>query len=116
MPKIEYPKPDGIISFDKNSSVYLTGTTHTENQPVHLKLKDNSLPVNYTLKEYDEPAQRYCPVGVYEIQKDQNKENPKFVINSENCIHCKTCDIKEPSQNITWVVPEGGGGPRYGNM
>jgi len=108
--KINYPKPDGKITFDKTSSVYLTGTNHTENQPIHLKLKDPNLPINYTLKEYDEPAQRYCPVGVYEVQ------NEKFVINSQNCIHCKTCDIKEPSQNITWVVPEGGGGPKYGNM
>ena len=116
MPKIDYPKPDGKIIFDKTSSVYLTGTNHAENQPVHLQLKDINLPTNYTLKEYDEPAQRYCPVGVYEIQRDKNNQNPKFVINSQNCIHCKTCDIKEPSQNITWVVPEGGGGPRYGNM
>ena len=114
--KIEYPKPDGIISFDKTSSVYLTGTNHIENQPVHLQLKDSNLPINYTLEEYDEPAQRYCPVGVYEVQKDKDNLNPKFVINSQNCIHCKTCDIKEPSQNITWVVPEGGGGPKYGNM
>ena len=110
MSKLEYLKPDGKITFDKTSSVYLTGTNHTENQPVHLKLKDPDLPIRYTLKEYDEPAQRYCPVGVYEIQED------KFVINSQNCIHCKTCDIKEPSQNITWVAPEGGGGPKYGNM
>ena len=116
MPKIDYPKPDGKITFDKTSSVYLTGTNHAENQPVHLQLKDINLPTNYSLKEYDEPAQRYCPVGVYEIQRDKNNQNPKFVINSQNCIHCKTCDIKEPSQNITWVVPEGGGGPRYGNM
>jgi len=114
--KIDYPKPDGKISFDKTSSVYLTGTIHTDNQPVHLQLKDSNLPINYTLKEFDEPAQRYCPVGVYEIQRDKDNQNPKFVINSQNCIHCKTCDIKEPSQNITWVVPEGGGGPRYGNM
>jgi electron-transferring-flavoprotein dehydrogenase len=116
MPKIDYPKPDGKISFDKTSSVYLTGTNHTDNQPVHLQLKDSNLPINYTLKEFDEPAQRYCPVGVYEVQRDKDNQNPKFVINSQNCIHCKTCDIKEPSQNITWVVPEGGGGPRYGNM
>jgi electron-transferring-flavoprotein dehydrogenase len=116
MPKINYPKPDGKISFDKTSSVYLTGTNHTENQPVHLQLKDSSLPIKYTLKEFDEPAQRYCPVGVYEIQRDKNNQNPKFVINSQNCIHCKTCDIKDPSQNIIWVAPEGGGGPRYGNM
>ena len=110
MPKIEYPKPDGKLTFDKTSSVYLTGTNHTENQPDHLKLKDPELPIKYTLQKYDEPAQRYCPVGVYEVQKE------KFVINSQNCIHCKTCDIKEPSQNITWVCPEGGGGPKYGNM
>ena len=110
MPKIEYPKPDGKLTFDKTSSVYLTGTNHTENQPVHLKLKNPGLPISYTLNKYDEPAQRYCPVGVYEIQQNQ------FVINSQNCIHCKTCDIKEPSQNITWVAPEGGGGPKYGNM
>ena len=116
MPKIDYPKPDGKISFDKTSSVYLTGTNHTENQPVHLQLKDPNLPINYTLKKFDEPAQRYCPVGVYEVQSDRDNLNPKFVINSQNCIHCKTCDIKEPSQNITWVAPEGGGGPRYGNM
>ena len=116
MPKIDYPKPDGKISFDKTSSVYLTGTNHAENQPVHLQLKDSNLPINYTLKEFDEPAQRYCPVGVYEVQRDKDNQNPKFVINSQNCIHCKTCDIKEPSQNIIWVVPEGGGGPRYGNM
>ena len=116
MPKIDYPKPDRKISFDKTSSVYLTGTNHAENQPVHLQLKDSNLPINYTLKEFDEPAQRYCPVGVYEVQRDKDNQNPKFVINSQNCIHCKTCDIKEPSQNITWVAPEGGGGPRYGNM
>ena len=116
MPKIEYPKPDGKISFDKSSSVYLTGTNHRENQPTHLKLKDFNLPIDYTLEKFDEPAQRYCPVGVYEVQRDKDNLNPKFVINSQNCIHCKTCDIKEPSQNITWVVPEGGGGPKYGNM
>ena len=114
MPKIFYPKPDNIITFDKTSSVYLTGTNHTENQPVHLQLKDPNLPLSYTLKQFDEPAQRYCPAGVYEIQKENNIN--KFVINSQNCIHCKTCDIKEPSQNIIWVTPEGGGGPKYGNM
>jgi len=114
--KIEYPKADGKISFDKTSSVYLTGTNHRENQPVHLHLKDSNLPITYTLEKFDEPAQRYCPVGVYEIQKDKDNLNPKFVINYQNCIHCKTCDIKEPSQNIIWVVPEGGGGPKYGNM
>jgi electron-transferring-flavoprotein dehydrogenase len=114
MPKIDYPKPDNVITFDKTSSVYLTGTNHTENQPVHLQLKDPNLPINYTLEKFDEPAQRYCPVGVYEVQTENNIN--KFVINSQNCIHCKTCDIKEPSQNITWVTPEGGGGPKYGNM
>jgi len=116
MPKINYPNPDGKITFDKTSSVYLTGTNHAENQPVHLKLKDQELPIKYTLDKFDEPAQRYCPVGVYEVQRDQQNSNPKFIINSQNCIHCKTCDIKEPSQNITWVTPEGSGGPRYGNM
>jgi len=114
MPKIDYPKPDNVITFDKTSSVYLTGTNHADNQPVHLKLKDKDLPIKYTLEKFAEPAQRYCPVGVYEIQNENNVE--KFVINSQNCIHCKTCDIKEPSQNITWVTPEGGGGPKYGNM
>jgi electron-transferring-flavoprotein dehydrogenase len=114
--KINYPKIDGKISFDKTSSVYLSGTNHREDQPVHLQLKDVNLPIKYTLNEFDEPAQRYCPVGVYEIQRDKENLNPKFVINAQNCIHCKTCDIKEPSQNITWVVPEGGGGPKYGNM
>ena len=98
----------------KTSSVYLTGTNHTDNQPVHLQLKDPNLPINYTLEKFDEPAKRYCPAGVYEVQ-NENGIN-KFVINSQNCIHCKTCDIKEPSQNITWVTPEGSGGPKYGNM
>ena len=114
MPKINYPKPDNIITFDKTSSVYLTGTNHAENQPVHLHLKDPNLPIKYTLEKFDEPAQRYCPAGVYEIQVENDIK--KFVINSQNCIHCKTCDIKEPSQNITWVTPEGSGGPKYGNM
>ncbi len=116
MPKIKYPKYDGILTFDKTSSVYLTGTNHTENQPIHLQLKDHDLPINYTIQKYDEPAQRYCPAGVYEVQKEPKNSNPKFVINAQNCIHCKTCDIKEPSQNINWVTPEGGGGPKYGNM
>ena len=114
MPKIDYPKPDNIITFDKTSSVYLTGTNHTDNQPVHLHLKDPELPIKYNLEKYDEAAQRYCPAGVYEVQMENNIN--KFVINSQNCIHCKTCDIKEPSQNINWVTPEGGGGPKYGNM
>jgi electron-transferring-flavoprotein dehydrogenase len=116
MKKIKYPKYDNILSFDKTSSVYLTGTNHEENQPVHLKLKDKNLPINYTLELYDEPAQRYCPAGVYEVQRDKDALNPYFIINAQNCIHCKTCDIKEPSQNITWVTPEGAGGPNYANM
>ena len=114
--KPKYEKPDEVFTFDKTSSVYLTGTNHEEDQPVHLVLKDHELPISYTLEKYNEPAQRYCPVGVYEVQKDQDTNNYKFVINSQNCIHCKTCDIKEPSQNITWVTPEGGGGPNYTNM
>ena len=113
-PKQNTQNHDNIITFDKTSSVYLTGTNHAENQPVHLKLKDPNLPINYTLEKFDEPAQRYCPAGVYEVQKENDIN--KFVINSQNCIHCKTCDIKEPSQNITWVTPEGSGGPKYGNM
>jgi electron-transferring-flavoprotein dehydrogenase len=116
MKKIHYPKYDGVLSFDKTSSVYLTGTNHEENQPIHLCLKDKNLPIKYTLDKYDEPAQRYCPAGVYEIQRDKDGLNPKFAINAQNCIHCKTCDIKEPSQNIKWVTPEGAGGPNYSNM
>ncbi len=113
-PKIEYPKPDGKLTFDKLSSVYLSNTYHEEDQPCHLKLTDANIPVQVNLTKYDEPAQRYCPAGVYEIVEDEGQ--PKFVINSQNCIHCKTCDIKDPSQNITWVTPEGGGGPNYPNM
>ena len=116
MKKINYPKYDGILTFDKTSSVYLTGTNHEENQPVHLQLKDINLPIMYTLDKFDEPAQRYCPAGVYEIQRDTDGKNPHFIINSQNFIHCKTCDIKEPSQNINWVTPEGMGGPNYANM
>ena len=114
--KIRYPKYDNILTFDKTSSVYLTGTNHEENQPVHLQLNDKNLPINYCLEKYDEPSQRYCPAGVYEVQKDSQGLNPQFVINAQNCIHCKTCDIKEPSQNINWVTPEGAGGPNYANM
>ena len=114
MPKIDYPKPDNVITFDKTSSVYLTGTIHDDNQPVHLKLKDPDLPIKYTLEKFDEPAQRYCPAGVYEVQEVNSVQ--KFVINAQKCINCKTFDIKEPTQNITWVTPEGGGGPKYGNM
>lgn len=110
----KYPKPDGKISFDKSSSVFLSSTNHEDNQPVHLQLGDPSIPIQVNLPRYAEPAQRYCPVGVYEVVIED--EVPRFQINSQNCIHCKTCDIKDPSQNITWVVPEGGGGPNYPNM
>ncbi len=115
VPKIDYPKPDGVLTFDRLSSVFLSNTNHEEDQPVHLTLKDPSIPVDYDLPMFDEPAQRYCPAGVYEIV-GQEEGNPRFVINAQNCVHCKTCDIKDPTQNITWVVPEGGGGPNYPNM
>jgi len=110
----DYAKPDGIISFDVLSSVFLSSTNHEEDQPSHLKLKDASIPVDYNLPEFDEPAQRYCPAGVYEIVTENDK--PRFQINAQNCVHCKTCDIKDPSQNIVWAVPEGGGGPNYPGM
>ena len=112
--RIEYPKPDGKLSFDKLSSVFLSSTNHEEDQPVHLKLTDPSVPIGKNLPLYDEPAQRYCPAGVYEIVRDG--DTPRFQINAQNCVHCKTCDIKDPAQNITWVAPEGGGGPNYANM
>jgi len=111
---IAYPKPDGKISFDKLSSVFLSNTNHEEDQPVHLVLKDPSIPIRVNLPEYAEPAQRYCPAGVYEVVEDAG--GPRFQINAQNCVHCKTCDIKDPSQNIDWVTPEGGGGPNYPNM
>ena len=114
MPRIDYPKPDGVYSFDKLSSVYLSNTNHEEDQPCHLQLKDPSIPINVNLPLYDEPAQRYCPAGVYEVVEKDNEK--KFVINAQNCVHCKTCDIKDPSQNINWVSPEGPGGPNYPNM
>ncbi len=114
--KIIYPKPDGVLSFDKLSSVFISNTNHEENQPVHLQLKDSSIPIEINLAQYDEPAQRYCPAGVYEVIRDDNSENPRFQINAQNCVHCKTCDIKDPSQNINWVTPEGAGGPNYPNM
>jgi electron-transferring-flavoprotein dehydrogenase len=113
--KIDYPKPDNVISFDKASSVFLSSTNHEEDQPCHLKLTDPQLPISFTLGEFDEPAQRYCPAGVYEVIAD-NQGNQRFQINAQNCVHCKTCDIKEPSQNINWVTPEGAGGPNYPNM
>jgi electron-transferring-flavoprotein dehydrogenase len=114
--KIVYPRPDGVVSFDKLSSVFISNTNHEENQPAHLKLTDPSIPIRVNLPLYDEPAQRYCPAGVYEIVRDDAGGNPRFQINAQNCVHCKTCDIKEPEQNINWVVPEGGGGPNYPNM
>ena len=110
-----YPKPDGKISFDKLSSVFITNTNHEEDQPCHLQLTDPDIPLSVNLPLYDEPAQRYCPAGVYEIVEEENGTK-KFQINAQNCIHCKTCDIKDPAQNINWVVPEGTGGPNYGNM
>ncbi len=113
---INYPKPDGVVSFDRLSSVFLSGTNHEENQPAHLKLKDSSVPVEVNLALYDAPEQRYCPAGVYEIVRDVDGLNPRLQINAQNCVHCKTCDIKDPTQNINWVVPEGGGGPNYPNM
>ena len=112
--KIDYPKPDGVLSFDKLSSVFLSGTNHEEDQPCHLTLVDPDIPINENLPKFDEPAQRYCPAGVYEIVQEES--GPRFQINAQNCVHCKTCDIKDPSQNINWVVPEGAGGPTYPNM
>jgi len=113
---IDYPKPDGKITFDKLSSVFISNTNHEEDQPVHLKLADPSLAVDYNLALYDAPEQRYCPAGVYEIVRDDDGSNPRLQINAQNCVHCKTCDIKDPKQNITWVTPQGGGGPNYPNM
>jgi len=112
--KISYPKPDGKISFDRLSSVFLSNTNHEEDQPCHLQLRDPSIPMAKNLPLYDEPAQRYCPAGVYEIVEDASGK--RFQINGQNCVHCKTCDIKDPAQNITWVTPEGTGGPNYPNM
>jgi electron-transferring-flavoprotein dehydrogenase len=115
---IAYPKPDGVISFDKLSSVFMSSTNHEEDQPAHLKLLDASVPIARNLPLYGEPARLYCPAGVYEVvyTDAETKTDPRFVINAQNCVHCKTCDIKDPSQNINWVTPEGGGGPNYPNM
>jgi electron-transferring-flavoprotein dehydrogenase len=115
---ILYPKPDGVVSFDKLSSVFLSSTNHEEDQPAHLKLADPSIPTIKNLPLYGEPARLYCPAGVYEVvyADAETKTDPRFVINAQNCVHCKTCDIKDPAQNITWVTPEGGGGPNYPNM
>ncbi len=113
---IEYPKYDGVVSFDKPSSVFLSATNHEEDQPVHLTLKDDSVPVSVNYKDYAGPEQRFCPAGVYEFLTDDDGSNPRLQINAQNCVHCKTCDIKDPTQNINWVVPEGAGGPNYPNM
>lgn len=112
---IEYPKPDGVLTFDRLTSVQLSNTNHEENQPAHLKLKDSNIPVEKNLPIYGGPSQFYCPAAVYEFV-EETKGEPKFVINAQNCVHCKTCDIKDPSQNITWTVPQGGGGPNYSIM
>jgi electron-transferring-flavoprotein dehydrogenase len=113
---IAYPKPDGVFSFDKLSSVFLSATNHEEDQPTHLKLIDPTIPISVNLPKFGEPARLYCPAGVYEVLYDEAGENPRFQINAQNCVHCKTCDIKDPSQNIRWTTPEGGGGPNYPNM
>ncbi|MSP50805.1 MAG: electron transfer flavoprotein-ubiquinone oxidoreductase [Alphaproteobacteria bacterium] len=115
-PRIDYPKPDGVVSFDRLSSVFLSNTNHEEDQPVHLLLKEASVAIAHNLALYDAPEQRYCPAGVYEIVRDEGGANPRLQINAQNCVHCKTCDIKDPTQNIVWTVPEGGGGPSYPNM
>jgi electron-transferring-flavoprotein dehydrogenase len=112
---IDYPKPDGTLSFDRLTNVSFSMTNHEESQPAHLTLKDASVPISVNLPTYAEPAQRYCPAGVYEVVSEEGKD-PRFVINFQNCVHCKTCDIKDPSQNIHWTVPQGGDGPNYPNM
>lgn len=112
---IAYPKPDGVLTFDRLSSVFISNANHSEDQPAHLKLKDASVPIAINLAQYDAPEQRYCPAGVYEIV-GQDEGAPRLQINAQNCVHCKTCDIKDPTQNINWVTPEGGGGPNYPNM
>jgi electron-transferring-flavoprotein dehydrogenase len=113
---IAYPKPDGVLTFDRLSSVFLSSTNHEEDQPCHLQLKDASVPIRVNLAQYDAPEQRFCPAGVYEILRDEQGNNPRLQINAQNCVHCKTCDIKDPTQNINWVTPQGGEGPTYPNM
>ncbi len=115
-PAIDYPRPDGVVSFDRLSSVALSNTNHEENQPPHLTLRDDKVPVAVNLERYNAPEERYCPAGVYEILRDADGANPRLQINAQNCVHCKTCDIKDPTRNIRWVTPEGGGGPNYPNM
>jgi len=114
--RIEYPKPDGVLSFDRLTNVAYAFTNHAEDQPSHLLLGDPRIPIEINLPRYAEPAQRYCPAGVYEVVRNDDGSNPRFVVNFQNCVHCKTCDIKDPSQNITWVTPQGGDGPNYPNM
>jgi len=111
---ITYPKPDGVLTFDRLSSVFVSNTNHEEDQPAHLTLKDPAVPIVVNLAVYDAPETRYCPAGVYEIVREGDQ--PRLQINAQNCVHCKTCDIKDPTQNIVWVAPEGGGGPNYPNM
>jgi electron-transferring-flavoprotein dehydrogenase len=115
MPKISYPKPDGQLTFDRLSSVFVSNTNHEEQQPAHLTLKDASVPVNINLAKFAGPESRYCPAGVYEFVKNEDNTD-RLQINAQNCVHCKTCDIKDPTQNIVWVTPEGGGGPNYAGM
>ena len=115
MPAINYPKPDGVLSFDRLTNVAFSATNHEEDQKIHLQLRDSSIPIARNLPLYDEPAQRYCPAGVYEVVREDGKD-PRFQINHQNCVHCKTCDIKDPAQNINWTVPQGGEGPNYPNM
>ena len=112
---IEYPKPDGVLSFDRLTNVSFSMTNHEESQPAHLQLSDVNIPISVNLPKYAEPAQRYCPAGVYEVVEEEGQD-PRFVVNFQNCVHCKTCDIKDPSQNITWITPQGGDGPNYPNM
>jgi electron-transferring-flavoprotein dehydrogenase len=113
---IDYPKADGVLTFDRLSSVFLSNTNHEEDQPCHLQLKNVDVPISTNLAIYDAPEQRYCPAGVYEIVRDADASSPRLQINAQNCVHCKTCDIKDPTQNINWVAPQGGEGPIYQQM